>query len=410
MAVSFPGGMRLKNRKKHTSGAKLSRVLSYKNYVFPLTQTISDPLKPLVSVGEYVHAGQKIADLEDYFAVPVHSSVSGIVTAIDDSAITIESDGQFYSTEPPEITDSSVYTTRELLWLIRDAGIIAPDGEPAHIKLNPQKSVRFIIANCAESDLYVTSKQKLIENHSKDIISGLKIAMRILNLKEAYIGVEAHMKNGFNALKKEIRYDLSMNLLKLKSKYPQSDETQLIKAVTGLDTPIGSVVIDAQTLYEISQAVNHRKSVTERIVTVSGDAVNSPSNYIAPLGVPLSFLIEQSGGITDNTAKVLINGVIKGSEAKINTPLSKTISSVIAILDNQCENPNAKCGLCRKCIRKCPMRINPKLLSNTTDMEKAEDNFILDCTECGLCSYICPKRRNPMKKIVTLKDQKGGSS
>lgn len=409
MAVSFSGGMRLKNRKKHTSGAKLSRVLSCKNYVFPLAQTISEPLKPLVSIGEYVRAGQKIADLEDYFAVPVHSSVSGIVTAIDDNAITIESDGQFYSTEPPEITDSSVYTTRELLWLIRDAGIIAPDGEPAHIKLNPQKSVRFIIANCAESDLYITAKQELIENHSKDIISGLKTAMRILNLKEAYIGVEAHMKNGFNALKKEIRYDLSMNLLKLKSKYPQSDETQLIKAVTGLDTPVGSVVVDARTLYEISQAVNHRKSVTERIVTVAGDSVNSPSNYIVPLGVPLSFLIEQSGGITDNTAKVLINGVIKGYKADINAPLSKTISAVIAVLDNQSENPDAKCGLCRKCIGKCPMRINPKLLSNTSDMEKAEDNFILDCTECGLCSYICPKRRNPMEKIVTLKNQKGGS-
>lgn len=409
MAVSFPGGMRLKNRKKHTNGAELSRILSCKNHIFNLEQSMSEPLKPLVDIGAYVRVGDKIADLEDYFAVPVHSSVSGIVTAIDDNAITIESDGQFNSIEPPEITDSSVYTTRELLWLIRDAGVIAPDGEPAHIKLNPQKSVRFIIANCAESDLYITAKQELIENHSKDIISGLKIAMRILNLKEAYIGVEAHMKNGFNALKKEIRYDLSMNLLKLKSKYPQSDETQLIKAVTGLDTPVGSVVIDAQTLYEISQAVNGRKSVTERIVTVAGNAVNSPSNYIVPLGVPLSFLIEQAGGMTDNTAKILINGVIKGTKAYINAPLSKTISAVIAVLYNQRENPDAKCGLCRKCIRKCPMRINPKLLSNTSDIEKAEDNFILDCTECGLCSYICHKRRNPMEKIVTLKNKKDSS-
>lgn len=403
MAVSFPGGKKLRNRRKPTCNTPVRHLPSCSEYTFPLSQSMSEPLKPLVQAGDWVRVGQKIADLDDYLAVPVHSSVSGAVIKTDDNTITIESDGQ-YNAVKTENTDSlPLYTTRELLWLIRDAGITEPSGEPAHVKLNPQKSIKYIIANCAESDLYVTSKQRLTENHSADIVAGLKIAMRILNLKESYIGVEAHMKGCFNKLKKEIRYDTSIHLLKMKSKYPQSDETQMIRSVTGLDTPIGSVVIDARTLYDISLAVNRKKSVTERIVTVSGDAAQSPTDFIVPLGAPVSFLIEQAGGISRENAQIVIGGGIK----RINVPddafVTKNIDAVLALSEPKPDNPHKSCGLCVKCIPSCPMRINPRLLSSVSSITTLEDNFILDCTECGLCSYICPKRRNPMKRIKEFK-------
>lgn len=412
MAVSFPGGKRLKSFKQLTADAPLCPLPICDEYIFPFTLNTGVPLTPLVKAGDSIKLGQKIADAEDYFAVPVHSSVSGIVSDIKNvtvspgktaPAIIIESDGLFSELKAQNSVSPDKYTTRELLWLIRDAGIIEPDGEPAHIKLNLPSSVKFVIANCAESDLYVTSKQKLIEARAAEIIGGLKVAMRILNVKEGYIGVEAHMKNAFYNLKKALRYDNSIHLLKLKSKYPQSDETQIIKVVTGRDTPSGSVVLDAKTLYDIYRAVNYKKSVTERIVTVSGNAVKNPSVFITPLGAPVSFLLKCGGGLTDENARIIEGGTIRGSQADICAPVTKNTSAVLALSGKDVEISEKSCGICRKCISKCPMRINPRLLSNTSDIKKAENNFILDCTECGLCSYICLKRRNPLGKICSLK-------
>lgn len=409
MAVSFSGGMKLKTYKSLTANAPLRALRSCDEHIFPLLQHKGAPIAPIVSIGDNVRVGQKIADAEDYFAVPIHSSVSGIVTDISDTAITIENNGQYNAVTTPEAVDAQKYTTRELLWLIRDAGVVEPDGEPAHIKLSQPVSVKFVIANCAESDLYVTSKQKLVNNYAAEIIKGLKIAMRILNVKEGYIGVEADMQGAFNKLKKELRYDMSIHLLKLRAKYPQSDEAQIIKAVTGLDTPVGSVVLDAVTLYDIARAVYDRKNVTERIVTVSGEYIRTPSVFTVPIGAPVSSLIQSAGRLTNDSAGIVIGGGIKGADTDISAPVVKNTDAVLALPMKKASKKDADCGLCRKCVRKCPMRISPRLLSNTDDIKKAEDNFVLDCTECGLCSYICPKRRNPMEKIITLKNKKAGS-
>ncbi len=412
MAVSFPSGKRLKSFKELTSSAPLSTFNDCGDYIFPLSQNTGVPLSPLVNVGDSVKLGQKIADAEDYLAVPVHSSVSGIVkditsvtvaSGITDTAIVVENDGLNREAETNVTVSPDKYTTRELLWLIRDAGIIEPDGEPAHIKLNLPSSVKFVIANCAESDPYLTSKQKLIEAFAPEIIGGLRLAMRILDTKDGYIGVESHMKDCFNSLKKELRYDTSIHLLRLKAKYPQSDETQIIKAVTGRDTPKGSVVLDAKTLRDIYRAVVLGKSVTETVVTVSGDAVRTPSVFLTPIGARASALIKSAGSLTDSSARIIMDGVVNSKSADMTMPVSKTTSAILALTAAEPEISDKSCGLCRKCVRACPMRINPKFLSNTDDIKKAEDKFILDCSECGLCSYICPKRRNPMKKIINLK-------
>ncbi len=419
MAVSFTGGIKIRNKRKSYGDTPSLELPMCSEHVFPLLQHIGTPIEPLVNIGDTVNAGQKIADAEDYLALPVHSSVSGCVTDIRETVtplnekclgIVIQNDG-LYTPEEKAANDISpeVYTTRELLWLIRDAGIAEPDGTPAHIRLNPYKSVRYIIANCAESDSYVTSKRRIIAEHTEDIIAGLKIAMRILNLKEGYIGIENDMKGCVNKIKQLIRYDNSMILTTLKSKYPQSDETQMIKAVTGQDIPTNSVVVDACTLYEISQAVNHGKSVTSKIISVAGDFINRPSNFTVPLGVPVSFLIENAGGLSDNEYSLVIGGGIRGKEIKdISAPVIKSTSSVLALPKRAVEASNSSCSSCRKCIGKCPMRINPKLLSSIGDVKKAADNFILDCTECNICSYICPKKRNPMQKIIDLKSKLEG--
>lgn len=412
MPMSFPGGKRLKTYKNLTSGVPLNVLPSCPEYIFPLNYPVKAPLEPLVSIDSHVKVGQKIADAENYLAVPVHSSISGIVTDIREitilsgkktTAIIIENDGQYAKTEALECIPPEKYTTRELLWIIRDAGIAEPDGEPAHIKLTPPGRIKFVIANCAESDLYVTSKQKLIKNYAEDIVKGLKIAMRILNLKEGYIGVETDMHGCFNELKKVLRYDTSIHLLKLKAKYPQSDETQIIKSVTGLDTPVGSVVLDAKTLYDIFRAVNYRESVTKRIVTVSGSAVKSPSVFFAPLGAPISNVLAAAGGLTDEAAYIVTGGKLRGVCADISSPVMKNTDAILALTEQENDVSDKKCLLCRKCVSACPMRINPKLLSNISDISTADDNFILDCSECGLCTYICPKNREPMGKIVKLK-------
>lgn len=414
MSVSFPGGIKIKNYKSLTSGAASLTLPPCDEHFFPLLQHNGTPIEPIVKIGERVKIGQKLADAADYFAVPVHSSVSGRVVDITEiitlnneksQAIVIENDRQYtHFFENTEEISPDLYTTRELLWIIRDAGIIEPDGTPAHIKLNPHKSVKFVIANCAESDTYVTSKQRRILENTEDIVAGLKTAMRILNLKDGYIGVEDDIKGAVNHFKKILRYDTSIHLLKLKSKYPQSDETQIIKAVTGHDTPSNSIVLDAHTLYWISQAVNHNKNVISGIVTVSGGMVNRPVNFLAPLGVPASFLLKRAGGVKSDNVKLISGGGIRGIELNNpDAPIMKTTSAILALTPSNAGFSDKKCGLCRKCIRKCPMKINPKLLSSTTDINKAAENFILDCTECNLCSYICKKNRNPMKNILDLK-------
>lgn len=412
MAVSFPGGKRLKSFKKLTCDVPLLTLSDCGDYIFPLSKNTGVPLSPLVKAGDSVKLGQKIADAEDYLAVPIHSSVSGIVkditttttmAGITDTAIIIENDGLNRKIETNITISPDKYTTRELLWLIRDAGIIEPDGEPAHIKLNVPSSVKFVIANCAESDPYTTSKQKLIEAFAPEIIGGLRLAMRILDTKDGYIGIEAHMKDSFNSLKKELRYDTSIHLLKLKTKYPQSEETQIIKAITGRDTPKGSVVLDAKTLRDIYRAVVLGKSVTETVVTVSGDAVKTPSDFLTPIGARISSLIKNAGSLTDARARIITNCAVNGAEADLSMPVSKTTSAVLALTAFKAKTSKRSCGLCRKCVRACPMRISPKFLSNTDDIKKAEDKFILDCSECGLCSYICPKHRDPAKEIINLK-------
>jgi electron transport complex protein RnfC len=416
MAVSFPGGIKIKDCKHLTSGAASITLPPCSEHIFPLAQHNGTPIEPIVKIGEKVKVGQKLADASDYLAVPIHSSVSGRVVDIrnvltpqnkNSEAIVIENDRQYtpvYSNE--EIPTPEIYTTRELLWLIRDAGIIEPDGTPVHAKLSPHKSVKFVIANCAESDSYVTSKHRRIVENPEEIINGLKIAMRILNLKDGYIGVEENIHGAVNLFKRLIRYDESIHILKLKSKYPQSDETQIIKAVTGRDIPSDSIVLDACTLYQISQAINYGKSVTSNIVTVSGDMVKRPINFIAPLGVPISFLFKKAGGLEDESAKIIVGGGIRGTElSDINAPIIKTTTAVLALSNSDEPMSSKKCGLCRKCIRKCPMRINPKLLSNISNPLKAYENFVSDCTECNLCSYICKKNREPMQKIIELKKQ-----
>ncbi|MCC8168902.1 MAG: RnfABCDGE type electron transport complex subunit C [Oscillospiraceae bacterium] len=412
MAVSFPGGIKIKSFNQLTSGMASISLPHCGTLTFPILQHNSAPLEPIVKIGEKVMVGQKIADAENYLAVPIHSSVSGrvvdiqnIVTQYNEESptIIIENDKRYTRIESDSDVSPEVYTTRELLWIIRDAGIVEPDGSPAHIKLNPHKSVKFIIANCAESDSYVTSKQRRIIENTEDIVNGLKIAMRILNLKEGYIGIEAHMHGCINRFKRQLRYNNSIHLLKLKSKYPQSDETQIIRAITGRDTPSGSVVIDAQTLYNISRAVLYRESVTERIVTVSGDAVKRPTNFIVPLGVPISYLFKKAGGFSIESPRLIVGGGIGGADLiNPSAPVMKTTDAVLALSGEKPIISDKSCGTCRKCIGKCPMKINPKLLSSISDSVKADENFILDCTACGVCSYVCPKNRAPMSRIMDL--------
>lgn len=418
MAVSFPGGLKIKNKHKSYGDALSLTLPPYSEHIFPLAQHTGTAIEPIVKAGDRVTVGQKLADAPDYLAVPIHSSISGRVTDITETitplnekctGIVVQNDRQYTIAERnTEEVSPDVYTTRELLWLIRDAGIVDPDGTPAHVKLNPHKSVRFIIANCAESDTYVTSKRRIIAEHTEDVISGLKIAMRILNLKEGYIGIENDMTGCVNHIKKLIRYDNSINLIKLKSKYPQSDETHIIKSVTGHDIPSNSVVIDASTLYDISRAIYHSESVTSKIISVSGNLIKRPANFVVPLGIPASFLIKKAGGLISSNYRLVTGGGINGKEINsIDSPVTKTTASILALTRNAESTSNASCGACRICIGKCPMRINPKLLSSTDDIKKAEDNFILDCSECNLCSYICPKKRNPMQKIVKQKKELG---
>lgn len=428
MAATFKGGFHMRDYKELTKDVKTSSLPDCDMHIFPMRQHIGAPLHALVKIGNKVTVGQKIADSEEFVSAPVHSSVSGTVTDIKpyfhDSgtmveAIFVENDKEYTVSDKVCPKDYEKMTGEEMLSVIREAGIVGMGGAgfPTHIKLNPRSKVDHIIINGAECEPYITADHRYMLENADDIIYGLKIAMKILGLDEGYIGIELNKKNGIEALKNSKEFNSHIHIIALKTKYPQGAEKQLIKAVTGRNIPAGklpadagAVVINIATAIAAANAFKTGMPAIEKNVTVSGDAVNKPSNFRVRTGVPVSFLIEQAGGFKEHPQKVISGGPMMGT-TQYNTdyPVTKTTSSVLAFIKApETYDADSPCIRCGKCVEHCPMRLMPLKLAQAAekdDTEMAERYNILECIECGLCSYICPANKNLLQHIRMIKPE-----
>ncbi len=423
--ATFSGGVHPAGNKELTAHKPTVAAAVPKRVVIPLSQHIGAPSKPLVVIGQEVKKGEKIGESGGFVSAPVHASVSGKVAAIgsfphvlgmDVTSVVIESDGKDeWVSGIRETPDHGVLSPDELKKMVQEAGIVGMGGAtfPTHVKLSPpkEKPVDVVILNGAECEPYLTSDHRLMLEKPKEIIEGLKILMKILNVKKGYVGIEANKPDAVESMKKAAAGSPEIQVWPVMVKYPQGAEKMLIKAIAGRTVPagglpmdIGVVVQNVGTAAAIYDAVRYGRPLIERYVTVTGRGVKDPKNFLARIGTPFSQLIEEAGGMTEAAAKVISGGPMMGmSQYRLDVPVIKGTSGITVLPRNEVTVKSyGPCIRCGRCIDACPMKLQPSLIGIYIEKghyEDAKDYNLMDCFECGSCTFVCPANR-PMVQWV----------
>jgi len=404
----FFGGIHPKYNKEMSTGITEFKTITPAQVVIPMQQHIGAPCKPLVQVGDRVLWGQKIGDGEG-LCVPVHASVSGTVVAIeprphtsgrDVLAVVIDNDFQ-----DEKVTLPIPNTDDEILAAIREAGIVGMGGAafPGNVKaLSAMGKVDTLIANACECEPYITADDSLLRTSPAHVLEGMMILYGILKPQRLVLAVEDNKAEAIvkiRALQKDFP---TVELKVLPTRYPQGAEKQLVQAITGREVPpgklpanVGCAVFNVSTFAAIYRAVRLGTPLTQRIVTISGEAIAEPQNFIVRIGTSFRELIEVAGGLHDKTERVISGGPMMGiAQSDLRVPVVKATNSILCLLKDQngaAENP--VCLRCGKCVSVCPMRLQPLYLyrfSNAQRLDELERLHILDCLECGSCAFTCP--------------------
>lgn len=415
MAFSFFGGVHPKENKWYACDKETVAFPEPDLVVIPMSQHIGAPCKPLVKKGDLVTMGQKIGDNQG-LCVPVHASVSGKVKSVEVKphtsgtnvmSVVIENDHQGTLCQeivPRTQAQVEALSPEELISIIREGGIVGMGGAtfPTHVKLSGGiGKVDTVIVNAGECEPYITSDDRLCREQPEKLISGLKVIMRVLGLKEGHIGIEDNKPEAIAALQKAAQDDSSIILDVLPAKYPQGAEKQLIYAVTGREVPsgglpaaVGCAVFNAATCKAIHDVVYDGMPLIRRVVTVSGDIVMEPKNLLVPIGTSFNDLLEACGH-SENPYKVLSGGPMMGvAQYDLNVPTIKGVNAVTILgKSNDYAVAHPHCLRCGKCIDACPMKLMPVMMYKALQSQDVEDmkaNNIMDCIECGSCAYACP--------------------
>lgn len=415
MAFSFFGGVHPKGNKHYAARCPLQVFPEPDVLVIPLSQHIGAPCKPLVKKGDDVTVGQKIGDNEG-LCVPVHASVSGTVKAVEMRphsagmtmlSVVIENDHE--DRLCPDIrprTSAAVekLSPEELIGIIREAGVVGMGGAtfPTHVKLQSgMGKVDTIIINVSECEPYIVADDRLCREYPKEVLSGVRIIMKILGLNSAVIAMEDNKPDAAKALRQYIDPKCGITVKRLPTKYPQGAEKQLIQAITGRQVPsgalpaaVGCAVFNGASCKAIHDAVYEGMPLVRRIVTVSGDIVMEPKNLMVPIGTSFNDLLEAVGHST-NPYKVLTGGPMMGvAQFDLSVPVIKGTNAVTILgMDNRFAVTAPHCIRCGKCMDACPMHLQPLYMyraERKNDLEEMKHQSILDCIECGCCAYVCP--------------------
>ena len=415
MAFSFFGGVHPKENKWYAEHKEVQTFPEPDLLVIPMAQHIGAPCKPLVKKGDAVTVGQKIGD-NTGLCVPVHASVSGTVKAVElrphtsgttVMSVVIQNDHQDTlcpDVQPRTQEQVDALTGEELMGIIREAGIVGMGGAtfPTHVKLSSGiGKVDTIIVNVSECEPYIVADDLLCREYPAQMISGLKIIMKILGLNSAHIAMEDNKAAAAKALKWELDPKDGIVLDILPAKYPQGAEKQLIYAVTGREVPsgglpaaVGCAVFNSATCKAIHDAVYEGLPLIRRIVTVSGDIVMDPKNLLVPVGTNFNDLME-AVGTKENPYKVLSGGPMMGaSQYDLAVPVIKGTNAVTILgVSNKYVVEQSRCIRCGKCIDACPMKLMPVLMYKSLqsgNVEEMKAQNLMDCIECGCCAYTCP--------------------
>lgn len=421
---NFKGGVHPPGNKKFTESKKIENYNTSNDVVLFLSQHIGSPSEPIVKVGDYVLAGEKIAKATGFISSPIHSSVSGTVKKISKSlhtngllepSITIENDGEFKEFVYPKYPDYKSLTKDEIVSIVNEAGIVGLGGAtfPTYVKLIPPKEdvIDSIIINAVECEPYLTLNHRLMLENTKEIVESLDILHHIYKDIPIKIGIEDNKQDAIDTLTKETSHLDYVEVYSLKTLYPQGGEKQLIYSLTGkmipsgkLPSSIGCIVLNINTLTAIRDAVVLGKPLTEKIVTISGSIVKNPSNVKVKIGTHFDEIINFCGGLTESAAKIISGGPMTGSSlVSTDTHCVKGTSALIFFSKKGSEIfTESNCIRCGRCLNVCPIRLNPTDL-NAYQLDRNYDDFEfyngLDCIECGACSYICPAKRHLAQSI-----------
>jgi electron transport complex protein RnfC len=384
------------------------RIIAPAQVVIPMQQHIGAPCTPLVQVGDTVKLGQKIGDGEG-LCVPVHASVSGKVVAIEPRphtsgrnvlAVVIENDFQ-----DTAVTAPIPSTEDEILGAIREAGIVGMGGAafPGNVKaLSAMGNVDTVIANACECEPYITADDSLLRTNPEQVLEGMMILEGILHPKQLVLAVEDNKAQAIAKLRSLLPKYPGIDLRVLPTRYPQGAEKQLIQSVTGrqvlpgkLPVSVGCAVFNVSTFAAIFRAARQGTPLTRRIVTVSGEAIDKPQNFIVPIGTSFHDLLEAAGGLHDKTERVISGGPMMGvAQSDLSVPVIKATNSVLCLLKDKngaAENP--VCLRCGKCVSVCPMRLQPLYMYRFVKagaLKELERLNLMDCMECGSCAFTCP--------------------
>ncbi len=425
---TFAGGIHPYDGKDLSKDKPIKEILPKGDLFYPLSQHIGAPAVPIVEKGDHVLTGQKIAESGGFVSAPIYATVSGTVKAIGPhrvvsgeyvTCIQIENDGRYQEVTYDAIDSLDTISKEEILNRIKEAGVVGMGGAgfPTHVKLSPKEpdKIQYVIVNCAECEPYLTSDYRRILEEPEKLIQGLKVSLKLFDHAQGIFAVEDNKPECVDMLQKLTKQEKNISVKVLKTKYPQGAERQLIYAVTGrainssmLPADAGCVVNNVDSVVAIYNAVMIGRPLMQRIVTVTGDAINDPRNFAVRVGMLYAELIEEAGGLKTEPEKIISGGPMMGVALfDINVPVTKTTSALLCLTKDEVSiyEPSA-CINCGKCVEVCPGRIVPSRLADYADhgdIDKFEAHEGMECCECGCCSYVCPAKRQLTQSIKSMR-------
>ena len=404
--------------------------------VVPMGQNLGAPSKPVVKRGDKVKTGQLIAEAGGFISSNVHSPVSGTIFKIDNMMdasgfrrpafiIKVEGDEWMDGIDNTETFVKDVtLSSEEIIAKVKNAGIVGMGGAtfPTHVKLMvpPGRNAEYLIINGVECEPYLTADHQLMLEKGPEIVVGTKILMKALKVNRAVIGIENNKPDAIKLMRDLTAEEEGIVVQPLKVKYPQGGEKQLIKAVTNREVPsgklpieVGCVVQNVGTAFAVYEAVTKNKPLIERVVTVTGKALENPSNLRVRIGTPVRALVDEAGGFPGDTGKIIGGGPMMGKAlATLDVPVVKGTSGILLQREETAHRPvEGPCIRCSKCTQVCPMGLEPFLLSRLArvgNYEAAEGEGVMDCIECGSCQYTCPAKI-PLLDYLRLGKNKVGA-